>query len=118
MRILRHVKIAEDLDHLKRKSKFITPSESLEAWEKLFCVKGLTETPGIDRCGGYGSHQIYKARVVAVEEKGGKSQGYRVIFKIAGDDCIIIFFSRHGVYKKEQELIDIVRTRLANLTTC
>jgi len=115
MRILRHCDIEKDIKLLRK--KFNTPLESLEAWEKLFFVKGLTQTPAIDQCGGYGNHKIYKARVIPTSENVGKSHGYRVVFKIEGDQCIIIVFSRHGIYKSEQELITIVKYRLNNLTT-
>jgi len=114
MIIQRHSETEKDIKQLSK--KFKAPSESLCAWEKLFCVKGLNQTPAIERCNGYGNHQIYKGRVIPLEENCGKSQGYRVVFKIEGDRCIIIFFSRHGIYKTEQELINTVRYRLNNLT--
>ncbi len=115
MQLLRHSEIDRDMKTLKK--KFRTPEESLEAWCDLFSVKGLEETPAIEKCNGYGSHQIYKGRVIPLKENCGKSQGYRVIFKMESDRCIIIFFSRHGIYKTEQELINTVRYRLNNLTT-
>ena len=45
MQISRHCNIEKDFKDLKR---FSTPKESLESWERLFCLKGIKETPGID----------------------------------------------------------------------
>ena len=44
MRIIYHCEINKDYKNLKR---FPAPKKSLEAWERLFCLKGLSETPGI-----------------------------------------------------------------------
>jgi len=110
METIRHCDIEKDLKTLKR---FSAPRESLEAWERLFCLKGISETPGIEQCLGFGSFKIYKARVVPLKENVGKSQGYRLIFNLLENDvCEILAFSRHGIYKTEQELLRLIRIRL------
>ncbi len=111
MQIIRHSEIENDLKRLKR---FSAPSESLEAWERFFCSKGLKETPGITPYPGFGQEKIYKARVVPLKENCGKSKGYRLIFRFLRDESYeILAFSRHGIYKNENELIEIVKNRLA-----
>src|SRR3989338_10578780 len=109
MRVIRHEDIEKDLRNLQR---FSAPLESLEAWERLFGLKGLTETPAIDPFPGFGQAKIYKGRVVPLQENVGKSKGYRVIFQIIEEaHCKIIVFSRHGVYKTEQELLNLIKKR-------
>lgn len=110
MNIIRHEYIEKDLKKLRR---FSAPLESLEAWERFFCLKGLNETPGIDIFSGFGEHKIYKARVVPLRENVGKSKGYRVIFQMINkENYKILIFSRHGIYKTEQELINLVKERI------
>jgi len=110
MEIIKHCHIEKDLRTLRR---FPAAPESLEAWERLFCLKGLNETPGIEQCPGFGNFKIYKARVVPLRENVGKSKGYRLIFKILdGDIYEILVFSRHGIYKTEGELLQIIKERL------
>lgn len=110
MDIVWHDGIERDL---KRLNGFPAPRESLEAWQRLFCSKGLKETPAIDSYPGFGDAKIYKGRVVPLRENTGKSKGYRVIFQISNVNyCKIIIFSRHGIYKTEQELINIVKQRI------
>ena len=110
MKIIRHVDIEKDLKNLRR---FPAPRESLEAWERFFCFKGLSETPAIESFPGFGECKIYKGRVVAMKENVGKAKGYRVIFQLISIDyCKIIVFSRHGIYHSEQELIDIIKDRI------
>ncbi|MFH1049197.1 MAG: hypothetical protein V1732_06060 [Patescibacteria group bacterium] len=110
MQLSRHCEIEKDLKKLKR---FQTPSESLEAWERLFCSKGLKETSGIKQYPGFGQEKIFKARVVPIKENCGKSDGYRLIFRIVVSDLYeIIVFSRHGIYKDEKELVKIIKNRL------
>jgi hypothetical protein len=113
MNIIRHEDIKKDFKNLRR---FQAPLESLEAWERLFCLKGICETPAIDQFPGFGERKIYKARVVAMRENFGKSKGYRVIFQMTdAENCVILAFSRHGVYKSEQELISLVKQRIAQI---
>ncbi len=64
MEVIQHEDIEKDLKDLRR---FPAPKESLEAWERLFCSKGLTETPAIDSFPGFGNFKIYKGRVVAMK---------------------------------------------------
>lgn len=110
MQIFRHQNIEKDLKDLKR---FSAPRESLEAWERLFCLKGQQETPGINAYPGFGGAEIYKARVVPLKENCGKSNGYRLIFKILNKDSILILiFSRHGIYTDERKLMTIIKDRL------
>ena len=110
MNVVRHEDIEKDLKNLRRYS---APLESLEAWERFFNLKGPQETPGIDRFPGFGEHKIYKGRVVPLRENIGKSKGYRIIFQMTdGENCKILVFSRHGVYKSERELINLVKERL------
>lgn len=110
MRIVRHNDIEKDLRNLRR---FTAPLDSLEAWERLFCLKGLHETPAIDTFPGFGEWKIYKARVVPLRENIGKSKGYRAVFQMIDDEsCKILVFSRHGIYKSEQELINLVKERV------
>ncbi len=110
MQICWHEDIEKDFKNLKR---FSAPKESLEAWKKLFILKGIKETPGIDFFSGFGNEKIYKGRVVPLRENVGKSRGYRVIFQMLSEaDCKILVFSRHGIYKSEQELIKIIKERL------
>lgn len=110
MNIVRHELIKRDFKKLRR---FPAPQDSLEAWERLFCLKGLRETPGINMFSGFGDSQVYKARVIPLKEKCGKSDGYRVIFRLMNsEECEILVFSRHGVYDSEQELIAIIKDRL------
>jgi len=45
MEVSRHDGIQKDFRDLRR---FQAPEESLEAWERLFALKGLRETPAID----------------------------------------------------------------------
>ena len=112
MEICRHDAIENDIRKLKR---FSAPLESLEAWERFFSVKGVRETPGIDRFPGFGSREVYKARVVPLKENIGKSQGYRVIFEIPENEiCRILVFSRHGIYKTEHELLELIKARLSD----
>lgn len=110
MMIQRHCDIEKDLRNLRR---FPASIESLEAWERLFCLKGVRETPGIEQIPGFGVLKIYKARVVPLKENVGKSKGYRLIFQIVGeDDYKILVFSRHGIYKTEQELLQMIKERI------
>jgi hypothetical protein len=110
MQIVRHCEIVKDLKILKR---FPTPAESLEAWERLFYLKGIKETPGIEQYPGFGQYKIFKARVIPLKENRGKSKGYRLIFQLLENDiCLLIVFSRHGIYNCEQELIDLIKRRL------
>jgi hypothetical protein len=110
MRIERHDGIENDLRNLRR---FAAPLDSLAAWERLFCLKGLRETPAIDPYPGFGERKIYKARIVPLRENVGKSKGYRVIFQMLDDECCkILAYSRHGIYKSEQELISLVKDRI------
>jgi len=110
MELSRHDDIEKDFRNLKR---FLAPKESLEAWERLFCLKGVKETPGIDVFPGFGTFKVYKGRVVPLKENRGKSKGYRVIFVMINESCFkIIVFSRHGIYHTEKELVDLVRYRL------
>lgn len=111
MEIIRHERVERDIKHLRR---FPAPLESLEAWERLFALKGLHETTGVDRFPGFGEREIYKGRVVPLRENFGKSKGYRVVFQMMDDVyCTILVFSRHGVYGSEQELMNLVRERYA-----
>lgn len=110
MNIIRHESIGKDLRNLRR---FPAPLRSLEAWERLFSLKGLRETPAIDMFPGFGEQKIYKARVVPLSENIGKSKGHRVVFKMIGEEiCQILLFSRHGVYRYEHELTKLVKERL------
>lgn len=110
MKIIRHEAIQKDFKKLRR---FPAPQESLEAWERLFCLKGLCETPGIKLFPGFGNHKIYKARAIPLKEKCGKSDGYRIIFKLQENyGCKILVFSLHSIYSSEQELITIIKDRL------
>ena len=111
MNIARHENIEKDLRNLWR---FPAPLESLEAWERLFSLKGLRETPAIDAFPGFGERKIYKARVVPLRENFGKSKGYRVVFEMIDEENYkILVFSRHGVYKTEQELINLAKARFS-----
>jgi hypothetical protein len=110
MKIVWHKDIKKDLKNLRR---FPTPRESLEAWERLFCWKGLGETPAVEAFPGFGEFKIYKGRVVPLRENVGKSKGYRIIFQMIDMDyCKIIVFSRHGIYNSEQDLITIIKNRI------
>ncbi len=110
MNIERHESIEKDLRDLRR---FPTPEESLGSWERLFVLKGLKETPGIEPYPGFGMRKIYKARVVPLKENLGKLKGYRAIFEIKENkNCCILVFSRHGIYKTEGELIKTIKIRL------
>ena len=110
MKIIRHGDIEKDFKKLRR---FSAPRESLEAWERLFCWKGLGETPAIEAFPGFGECKIYKGRVVPMRENVGKSKGYRIIFQMVDANCCkIIVFSRHSIYKSEQDLITIVKNRI------
>ncbi len=110
MQICRHDDVERDFKKLKR---FSAPEDSLDSRERLFCLKGVKETPGIDLFPGFGDYVIYKGRVVPKKENFGKSKGYRVIFQALNDgDFKVLVFSRHGIYKSEQELINIVKNRL------
>jgi len=110
MEITRHSDIEKDFRDLKR---FSAPKESLESWERLFCLKGLRETPGIKQFPGFGRAKIYKARVIPLKENCGKSDSYRLIFQICENEkCKIVLFSRHGIYHSEQELINAIKSRI------
>ncbi|MDP3697038.1 MAG: hypothetical protein Q8R55_03320 [Candidatus Taylorbacteria bacterium] len=110
MEIFRHEEIDKDLRNLRR---FQAPLESLEAWERLFVLKGIKETPAIDQLPGFGQAKIYKGRVVPLRENVGKSKGYRVIFQeIEEQKFKILVFSRHGIYKNEQDLINVIKQRI------
>lgn len=110
MEIIRHQGIEKDFKKLKR---FPAPKESLEAWERLFCLKGLCETPCIKMFSGFGGIKIYKARVIPLKEKCGKSDGYRIVFQLLENEKYkILVFSRHGVYKNEQVLLELIKDRI------
>ncbi len=110
MDIVWHEDIEKDLRNLRR---FQAPLESLEAWERLFCLKGIKETPAIDQIPGFGECKIYKARVVPLQENVSKAKGYRAVFQMTDkENCKILVFSRHGIYKSEQELMNLVRERM------
>lgn len=110
MEISRHPDIEKDFRTLRR---CLAPQESLEAWERLFCLKGLHETPAVDQFPGFNTHKIFKARVVPLKENLGKSKGYRVIFEMINDESyVILVFSRHGIYRSEAELITLIKERL------
>lgn len=110
MNVIRHGDIEKDFRNLRR---FPAPQKSLEAWERLFCLKGLHETPAIDPFSGFGDFKIYKARAVPLQENVGKSKGYRIIFQLFDNSCCkILVFSRHGIYHDEQELVELVKMRL------
>ena len=111
MEVSRHDDIEKDFKNLKR---FPAPQESLEAWERLFCLKGVKETPGIDQFPGFGTIKIFKGRVVPLKENIGKSKGYRVIFQMIDKKYFkIIVFSRHGIYHTEQDLLNLIKDRLS-----
>jgi mRNA-degrading endonuclease RelE of RelBE toxin-antitoxin system len=112
MEIVWHDDVKKDLKNLRC---YPAPQASLEAWQRLFCLKGINEMPAVDLYSGFGDLKIYKARVVPLQENVGKSKGYRLIFQIAprGDCCVILIFSRHGIYKTEQELIELIKTRIS-----
>lgn len=113
MQISRHENIKKDLKSLRR---FPKPEESLASWERLFCLKGLKETPAIDIFSGFGNEKVYKGRVVPLKESVGKRKGYRVIFQMQSEfECKILVFSRHGVYSSEKELMMIIRERLKKI---
>ena len=113
MKIIRHEDIKKDLKSLRR---YPAPQESLEAWERLFCWKGLSETPAIEAFPGFGDHKIYKVRVVPMRENVGKSKGYRIVFQMVDINCCkIIVFSRHGIYKSEHELMTMAKNRIYTL---
>ena len=108
--VRRHPDIVGDMKKLR---KFPKPDASLESWEMLFSAKGLNEVPGINRYPGFGKREIYKARVLPLGEKVGKSSGYRLIFERLADGAHrILIFSRHGQYKHERELQQLIRERL------
>lgn len=110
MKTIRHEDIEKDLKKLQR---FPAPRESLEAWERLFCWKGLNETPAIEAFPGFGECKIYKGRVVALRENVGKAKGYRIIFQRVDVNCYkVIIFSRHGIYNSEHELMAMVKNRI------
>ena len=110
MDLSRHSDVEKDFRALKR---FAVPKESLEAWERLFFLKGLKETPGIDSYAGFGTAKVYKGRVVPLKENMGKSKGYRVIFELVAEHQYrILVFSRHGIYHDEQDLINLIKSRL------
>ncbi len=110
MEISRHEDIEKDLKDLRR---YPAPLESLEAWERLFVLKGIKETPGIDLFPGFGQAKIYKGRVVPLKENVGKSKGYRVIFQeIEEQKFKILVFSRHGIYKNERDLMNAIKERI------
>ena len=114
MKVSRHDEIEKDFKNLKR---FPAPKESLEAWERLFYLKGIKETPGIDQYPGFGEAKIYKGRVVPLRENIGKSKGYRVIIQMTADNSFkVLVLSRHGIYHVEHDLIEIVKTRLISRT--
>ena len=109
MEIIRHPDITKDF---KRLNRYLTPAQSLEAWERLLAIKGVNETPGIDLFPGFGENKIYKGRVVPLKENVGKSKGYRVIFQLMEGKFRILVFCRHGIYKTEKELIEMIKERL------
>ncbi|MBI2050915.1 MAG: hypothetical protein HYT31_03845 [Parcubacteria group bacterium] len=110
MEVERHDGIKKDFKKLKR---YPAPEESLQAWVRLFCVKGLAETPGIEQFNEFGNERVYKARVVPLGENVGKSHGYRLAFQMASPQAAtLLVFSRHGIYKHEKELIAIIKERL------
>lgn len=110
MQIIYHREINKDFKSLKR---FPAPKESLEAWERLFCLKGLSETPGVEQYPGFGGHKVYKARVVPLQENCGKSKGYRLIFQLlVNGDFMFLVFSRHGIHKSEKDLISLIKNRI------
>ena len=111
MEIAWHDNIENDLKSLRR---YPAPRTSLEAWQRLFCLKGVREMPAVDQFPGFGNGTIYKGRVVPLQENVGKSKGYRVIFQItdSADCCLILVFSRHGIYKTEKELVNLIKSRL------
>lgn len=114
MEVSRHDDLNKDFRKLRR---FAAPEESLRAWERLFCLKGLKETPGINLFPGFGSETIYKGRVIPLKENIGKSKGYRVVFQLWDTEkCKVIVFSRHGIHKTEQELVDLIKIRLNTFT--
>jgi len=105
-----HCNIEGDFKRLKR---YPAPKESLEAWERLFCYRGLDSTPGIKRYSGFGQEKIFKTRVIPLKENCGKSDGYRLIFKEENNDLYeILFFYRHTIYNSEREIIAIIKKRL------
>jgi len=91
MDLSRHENVEKDFNALKR---FAAPQFSLEAWERLFSLKGLKETPGIDSFPGFGSAKVYKGRVVPLKENVGKSKGYRVILNSRMNSVVASWFSR------------------------
>lgn len=110
MQIIHHLEINKDLKKLKR---FQTPKESLEAWERLFYSKNIKEMPGIKPYPGFGQNKVFKAKVIPLRENCGKSNGYRLVFRILDNDLYeILIFSRHEIYKSERDLIKIIKIRL------
>ncbi|OGY90930.1 MAG: hypothetical protein A3H70_01805 [Candidatus Komeilibacteria bacterium RIFCSPLOWO2_02_FULL_48_11] len=110
MEVERHADIAKDFKKLKR---YPAPQESLDAWCRLFCSKGLRETPGIDAFNDFGNLKVFKARAIPLRENAGKSHGYRLIFQLTSiDKCRVLVFSRHGIYHDEKELISTIKYRL------
>lgn len=109
-RVIRHPNIESDIKALR---KFRTAKESLEAWERLFCARGLHEMPGISPYPGFGEREIYKARAIPLGEHRGKSGGYRIILERTDRIVFrILLISRHTEYKQEKELGSLIRSRL------
>lgn len=112
MELIRHEDIDKDLKNLRR---FSAPLKSLEAWERLFCLKGIKETPAIEAYPGFGREKIFKGRVIPLQENIGKRKGYRIVIQMMNDSCyMILVFSRHDIYKTEYELMQLIKTRLSN----
>lgn len=111
MKIIRHQDLQRDMKVLGK--KYPTPEESLESWEMLFEIKGLEEMSGLERYPGFGKNIIYKARVIPKKENVGKSSGYRVIFQIKDGSCVILFFYRHTIQKKETKIGKFIGHRIA-----
>jgi mRNA-degrading endonuclease RelE of RelBE toxin-antitoxin system len=107
-----HSDIDKDLKNLK---KCADPLGSLESWERLFLVKGIKETTGIDPYPGFGGNNIYKARVIPLKEKCGKSGGYRLIFQVISEgEILLLVYYRHsaGKLKKESDVVKEIKSRL------
>jgi len=71
MKICRHSDIEKDFHILKR---FAAPEDSLEAWERLFCLKGLREMPAIDAFPGFGERGKFIRRALFRCEKMSVNQ--------------------------------------------
>lgn len=112
MVVRRHPDLARDLKALGRKYRSV--AQDLVYAERLLAIRqSIPETTPYP---GFGTHRVYKTRVVNTSIPYGKSKGYRLIYELVAveenESLEIVLLYDHTTYPDEAEVQRQVRSRL------